>query len=378
MKNYTEIGEFYYMKCRFRAVSLLIVTVMLVAIIAPAYASTGNDFTWIAEYAMSILNNEIQYSVKAVRNVKSSLDENIYMFVAFSPYGYAIYNANTGGFEEIAPYAAEMPYNLETEHDLYYLGPNNYYFASDNYLINTSSGCGIASADLEIFQSAQRAKEAQEAAVRGESSGSSTCAIYEPVPLVRSFDHYIEESNYFTSLLADDFGNNTLGTCTIIATAILLGYYDVYVDDKFVDDLYRSGYGTTEDFHQLMRGFICPNGTSAGIQDAASGLMRYLASKNIYIGIVGTRIGDHSAVFEVVEEQIQQGRPVVTAMFRSYNANCTMDHSNVTYGYSVIVDGVTLEPMGIYYHVHNGWKGSNQNLMTYNYAWFADAMYLDE
>ena len=363
---------------KIRALSLFLIMSMLLTMAIPASASSVNDFAWIAEHLMTVLNNGIQYTVAEVHDVKSSFNENIYKLIVLSPYGYAIYNDNTGGFEEIAPYSEEMPYDLETMHDIYYLGPNKYYYASGDYLIHSNSGDSILRSELDTFQAVQRAKESQESAMLCEQSEVSTYAVSTPVTLVDSVDYYITEFTYFTSLLGNDFGNNILGTCTMVATAILLGFYDEYVNDAFVSDIYRSGYGTTEDFHQMMRMFICPDGTSAGILDAAKGVRKYLAGRGMSIGLVHTVIGDHIAVFEVVEEQIRQGRPVVTAMFRSYNGNCSMDHTNVTYGYTIIVDAITREPMEIYYHVHNGWRGSSQNLMTYNYAWFADAMYLGE
>jgi len=61
-------------------------------------------------------------------------------------------------------------------------------------------------------------------------------------------------------------------------------------------------------------------------------------------------------------------------MFNSYNDDCPIDHTNVTYGYSQTIAGTTGHPLATYYHVHNGWRG-DERLATYNFAWFADAMY---
>lgn len=162
----------------------------------------------------------------------------------------------------------------------------------------------------------------------------------------------------------------------MVATAILLGYYDVYVNNAYVSDSYRSGYGTTESFHQLMRQYINPNGTSAGIEKATTGVRKYLADRNIQNVSVNNVIGSHTALFTSVYSQIRSGLPVVTAMFSSYNSDCTMDHSNVTYGYTQMVETGSNVVLETYYHVHNGWRNSSNNLMTYNYAWFADGMYI--
>ena len=42
--------------------------------------------------------------------------------------------------------------------------------------------------------------------------------------------------DYFRNL--SSLGNHVYGTCTVVAIAMLFGYYDVFVHDDCVDDYY--------------------------------------------------------------------------------------------------------------------------------------------
>jgi hypothetical protein len=105
------------------------------------------------------------------------------------------------------------------------------------------------------------------------------------------------------------------------------------------------------------------------LTDADSGLVMTNAELNNYQQILSIKQS---------YEQISMNRPLVTAMFSSYNEDCPMNHSNVTYGYTIERHNQSGEVLSIYYHVHNGWKYNSENLKSYNYAWFADALYIEQ
>ena len=83
---------------------------------------------------------------------------------------------------------------------------------------------------------------------------------------------------------------------------------------------------------------------------------------------------DSSNVFLRVPSKINQGRPLVAAMFTS-QSTCPYNHSVVVYGYSKTVDVWTNELVAMVYHCHFGWK-TDDRLQSINYAWFADDLYL--
>lgn len=45
-------------------------------------------------------------------------------------------------------------------------------------------------------------------------------------------------ASYYFANLKDNFGNNTIGSCGYVATAMLLSYYDTYLNDNIVDDTF--------------------------------------------------------------------------------------------------------------------------------------------
>lgn len=60
---------------------------------------------------------------------------------------------------------------------------------------------------------------------------------YQDIPLSNSA-HIINDYEYFQKLNGRHAWNS-LGTCTIVSTEILLGYYDTFESDLFVDELYE-------------------------------------------------------------------------------------------------------------------------------------------
>ena len=326
----------------------------------------------------AIINTETAYKIISETALKCSSGIEEYTCFRMSPCGFAIMNNYSGSFEEITPYSEYTPYT-EGEENGYFFGPGQYCVLNDGLFYRTS-GEKVSPEELGYLLKGEIEKKANESLYSNElhckkSEGSGSKG-HNPETLTSSISHYITNSNYFTSLLGNDFGNNTSGTCTMVACAILLGYYDVYVNNLYVADQYRTGYGTTEAFHQLMISYINPSGGAAGLSAAKTGVNNYLATRTGLTATVEKVIGSHSSVYSIVSQKVNAGYPVVTAMFNSYNSNCPYDHTNITYGYTLIIDNGTNQCIEIYYHVHNGWKYSSSNLQTINYLWFADALYV--
>lgn len=335
----------------------------------------------IAARVTGMFDYGVTYSAEECFALYSASGNADYMLISLNPYGYVVYNLNTGGFEEIAPFATELPIDVSIRADFYYLGPDKYCYKRNGVLTDADSGLVMTNAELNNYQQILSIKQSYEQMQCGtQNSLNQNARIVPGVPtLPVTFEtYYINNDQYFTTLLENNFGYNTQGTCTMVATAILLGYFDVYVNDTFVADEYRIEYGTTESFHQLMCDYINPNGGAGSISKAEVGVEEYLEDIGVRHFTASKIIGNHETVYEKVAEQISMNRPLVTAMFSSYNEDCPMNHSNVTYGYTIERHNQSGEVLSIYYHVHNGWKYNSENLKSYNYAWFADALYIEQ
>lgn len=350
---------------------IMLLIIALAIVIVPAthvYGAVSADtrLSQMEDKINRIIGGDITYTVERGFTLKSIDEESKYVCYDLYPYGYAIYNSETGSFEEISHNSEEIPIDIGQQN--YYFGPNSYFYKDNGIYKEVGTDYVLDSEDLVIIKQKNDEKKAIENVLLSPSNNSR--AIIDPILPVTEEVFYITNKTYFTSLLGDDFGNNLSETCTMVATQILLGYYDVYHHHRFVSDNYRSGYGTTEAFHQLMIQYINPTGGPGSISAAKDGVSQYIID-NVIPYSVDKVIGNHIDVFDVVSSKISFGEPVLTALFNSYNSDAPYNHSVVTYGYSKIWLGSTYE---VYYHTHTGWHGTS--LLTYNYLWFADALYL--
>ena len=370
-----------------RIVCLLLLISLIVTTLSGAiiYAESDSQLQATESYANQIINDGVTYHFTAQIPLKSSTGEVEYSFYSMSPQGFVIYNEVTARFEELAPYAVGMPYTSSANgvrKDYYYLGPDNYFYLDDGVYKDCITNEALTTGNLTTLIQIESVKRSAEASLSTASSSDERTVSYSiargPIPIIRVVNYYIPNENYFTSLLGNYFGLNVNGTCTMVASQILLGYYNYYSGlNVFIDSQYCDGYGTTESFHQLMINYIKPSGGGAFFSEATNGINAYLDTRSGVTVDAHLVTSGHSGVFNVVSRKIREGYPVATAMFSWYNSDCPMNHANITYGYSMIYSNQTGELDGIYYYVHNGWKNSSSNLKSYNYAWFAHAIYLE-
>lgn len=356
----------------FRCFIAIMVALAFVVGVPSDVKATNNDYVYISSLINEILDNGTDYVIKNLISLKDSSGEDKYICYELSPYGYAIYNCDTCLFEEISHYAADVPYESTKEGVCYYFGPQNYYYLVDGRYVHTETGYSLNESEFSFLQTAESQKESRETAMSMRSSTRSNVGVYGTSTTTNRY--YIHNSSYFTSLLGNSFGYNSSGTCTAVATAILLGYYDNYYSDSFVPTSFESGYGTTESFHQLLRYYMNPSGGAAGIESAAAAVNQYFHDYGVN-AVAGRVIGNHLSVFNILKNKIAAGYPMVTAMFKSYN-NGPRNHTVVTYGYTATTVITTGEYVSVYYHTHNGWQDGSNNFITYNYIWFADGMYI--
>lgn len=364
----------------FFEVIVIMVLTMMMSIQSFAYDNSlsvsKEDISNQLKYLNDISNMDVSYSIKSTELLYGADDTIKYALYELNPFGYAIINLNTGVFEEINWCATQTPYhNILNCEKSFYFGPNNFYAIVEGKYVNVQNGLVLSNDQLQKFTTMEHDKEHRDMNISSSIEMLNSCRLKNNIEKYNAngTTNYIPNSFYFTSLLGDDYALNEQGTCTIVAVQILLGYYDVYVNDGFVSDNFRSGFGTTDYFHSYLRFFLNPTGWSTGIVDASNGLQKYFENQNIY-AFPQYVIGNHNYVLYLVADNISRGLPVIASIFNSYNADAPFDHTVVVYGYSSMTD-IYGNVIGINYHCHNGWKGAgNANYSTYNHTWFADAL----
>ena len=182
---------------------------------------------------------------------------------------------------------------------------------------------------------------------------------------------YEVQTDYFACL--NDFGKNEEGTCTVIAAAILFGYYDIFVNNAFVDIYYRQGNGTNDAFHQLLNSYVYgsqPKG-AIFIHEAANGLNRYLSSRNVTARLCSEYATNNSARTKILNE-LAGGRPVIASMKKSLGAE---------WNHSVVVYRATFDsanPLGTAtLQMHCGWLDDEPHCaFVASISWFYECGYL--
>lgn len=314
---------------------------------------------YVRQYAAEISAGKSEYSVTGTQRLGSFSENKAYVLYTLSPLGYAVYDAASGVVEEMM-LDCENPYAGVIKGELYYGGPMNYIRTVGGKYFMIADGTELSKADVKRIREVEAAGMERREAVKG-------------VPTTTQYA-YMTSSNYFTKQLGDRFGTNTNGTCVQIASAIMLGFYDRYVNDQFVPTEYEDGdsthHGTTEDFHQLLQTYMGTGNCS--FNQAVSGLNSYFDS--IYFSEPTARAegGKHETVFGRVSSNVSGNKPTVIGMFKDYNSDCTMNHAVVAYGYRAEMSGGTMTSAA--YFVHTGLK--NQKLGTFAWDWFAADLYI--
>lgn len=177
------------------------------------------------------------------------------------------------------------------------------------------------------------------------------------------FDDYgkdvvkIDNSYYFENL-NHYHGNNTEGTCAIVAIQILMGYYDTFYNDNVIPEMYdyvATNYkdniasftqspGSGQDFHDKLIAFasekgITNDGVGMNIGQEKDLTVNYLQSQNIefdYKWIEGNWADTTSnAAANHIREAINNNNPIFVG---------AAGHATIAYAYD-----------SNYVYVHSGW-----------------------
>ena len=277
------------------SVILMILTVFSFDVDALLLPPQNNDYT-SAETIVNLYapNNGVEYSIIGCKELKSpSEGDYAYTLYGLEPYGYVILlNDGLRLMEASYEQGIYSPIDISSEKDYYYVGPWSFLEQDGDQLVDLETGNAVpldSFEELKISESRARSYEENNLLLLENIGGSATSispatSIGQP-PL--DF-HHVDSSrgtDYFDEL--SYFGDNQKGTCTVLATSILLSYYDIMASDSYVPDHLEAGPGTEDLLHlhlnQLVYGTQVPNSNNAGrfIREIVDEINTYLDGRSI-------------------------------------------------------------------------------------------------
>lgn len=313
-------------------------------------------------------DSSITYDISSSIKLKSfSTNDYEYTLYRLTPHGYAIIHNNTGALME-ANYSSDAvpPYDLN-QRNYYYGGPFNYFKQENGAFVHTTENITINNATINQIASMEQCAISYVNTVHVAPAETTSISVTSANDTSNSV-----AAGYFSTL--SDFGTNSEGTCTVIAFAILLGYYDNYCNDDLIASEYEQNSGTTENFHQLLNDYVYGvNGTHGGIfiHDAVSGINSYLSSRNLTMTADSVYSTANNARTKILAE-LADGNPVVASMAEAYGAD--WNHSVVVYGATYDSDAPLSSAV---LKFHCGWNQSpSYNEMQASIGWFYECGFI--
>ena len=353
-------------RCIFGLFSLFLAAALLIPSAAQTITEVNAEKNAIVSLINSYDDTDTVFSIASEKQLKNINGEFAYTCYALRPYGYAILrNDNHVLSEACFEENAALPFDPKDPTVYYYVGPTTFATKKDN-AIRLDDGTVLTEEVMTSIRQTENLLSEREDILGNYGSSSLTGIPTTPTVVTKSV-----QADYFKNLTLA-FGNNRNNTCTVIAAGILLGFYDTFVHDTYVADMYRmpaSGVqseGTTQDFHDLLCDYVYGNNSwgRIDIASALSGFNKYLTDRgmnirfesNITSNVVDTRLK--------VRAMIDHGHPVIASMGTNYGAD--IDHTVVIYGYqftSIRGDGAEFSSVGTdatttstTYRVHYGKK----------------------
>ena len=366
-------------RCIFGLFSLFLAAALLIPSAAQTITEVNAERNAIVSLINSYDDTDTVFSIASGKQLKNVDGEFAYTCYALRPYGYAILrNDNHVLSEACFEENAALPFDLKDPTVYYYVGPTTFATKKDN-AIRLDDGTVLTEEVITSIRQTENLLSEREDILGNYGSSSLPERSTAPSVYTRSV-----HEEYF-SKLHSAFGENTEGTCTVVAASILLGFYDVFVHDTYVGDIYRTAAtdsqsaGTTEAFHQFLCQYVYGDGSRGGIHisTAASGFNNYLADRgmsirfesNVTPNVIDTRLK--------VRSMIDHGHPAIASMGKDYGAE--IDHTVVVYGYKVISTsggGIEFSSVGTNaattsttYRVHYGWQNQKSDVWVSS-DWF--------
>lgn len=360
---------------------VLIIT-MFVSLVSSAYAGVIytelvlpiENMQYVEQKINLYADTNVQYSIVGSKHLSGITNGYGYTLYELSPYGYVITIEDSDTILELCyEVNAEPPLPMNDDNTYYYVGPASFAVASEEGYTYVGTNIQLSKEDVDYIVSFEN----RFYSLRQDTQTINNLTITNTTVQVSQNVDY----DYFSNL--SNFGNNTEGTCTVIAISILLGYYDVFIYDGYIDDEYMDTSplpaGTTEEFHQLLCNYVYGEDEHGGIQiyDAASAINEYLTEQGLSVRFSSPKRHNVSSTRQAIASLIDHGHPVVASINTAAGAN--VKHSVVVYGYvyETQADSNSASPNLIItadvpddtmFRVHYGHPGNYNSLLTS--AWF--------
>ena len=311
-------------------------------------------------------DENIYYTIREYISLRSFINDEIsYTLYFLEPYGYAILYNDTYGLMEACYQETEWLSQFEKKANYYYGGPGNYFVDTDDYFESFFSNNVLEEKDIQCIKEAEIVVQNNEI-TNANLNGNLTRAVDTSI-ITRNV-----AEDYFANL--DEHGTNVNGTCTVLATCMLLGYFDEFRNDNYILDVYRDGDGTTEEFHQYMNSVVYGEEEEGGIyiREALVGVNRYLSERGVGTRMHSEYTTPNQAVKKIMNTLIL-GYPVVASTKVSLGAQ--YNHTMVVYGMKYNSTTGLSAGVGVF-RVHMGWSSSYNSLYV-NSSWFYECGYIE-
>lgn len=309
------------------------------------------------------------YTIRDSMALKSlSGGDDAYTLYTLDPYGYAILLSETNSLMEACFVKdSSSPIDVTSRQPVYYGGPNDFFIKSGDSFSHINENYSIVLTDIDLAKSPEAVVRSAELAYASQPEERSLRSGTQVTQSV--------SPSYFSNL--SQFGSNTNGTCTVLATSILLRYYDFWFSENYVASMYHNGPGATQAFHELLNiyvyGTTTPSNGAKYIRNVAGPINNYLDNNGV------TSVFDYdyfllntAGLTNAIISKLQAKKPVVASMEKLRGAE---------YNHTVVVYSVTYDsanPTGTaVYTAHMGWQGSNNYATLLNCGWFYEYGFID-
>lgn len=354
----------------------------------PVLESTDSISFFDSETASILINlyadSDTNFSISNTRPLKDSDGDNAYTVVELSPYGYAIFNnSNTLLVEACFQEGVTSPIPMNNNVNYYYVGPSSFAIKQGVNFVSADDGTLIST------QSIQAVSEFEEriSVINAQQLNANSLQPQVAVPPISQPITKSVAPSYFSNLNA--FGDNILGTCTVISAAMLFGYYEHNIHNGYIADnyttsaSYMSSAGTTEAFHQLLCDYVYTDQEPGGIDPnrATLRLNAYLQSRSLPVSFEYVYPGTVRNTQIKVVELINNNHPATAGFYEELGGD--MNHSVLVYGYSYIpattiratTDEINYDTL--LFRVHYGWLNElDKRDVLLSSSWFKRCGYI--
>lgn len=357
------------MKAMKRHIAYIVVLVIIFTLAIPVFAhgnrqeihsdtecllegSQNHEYIHFAKVAASSTNSVTTITTKKLLD----LNGNYFELVETGECGYLIFDPQSGKYLEEA-LDSPSPY-LGLDHDLYYLGPLNYYQLKDGAYVHTlfPEGNSISSDVAKAIQtgfdvSLQRSRSQPDSRILDEVQGSPSSVrqldLQEYFSTMRATNEYIQDYGYIKDAV---FPKNQGNTCGYVAACLILNYWHNHerpiIDDSFLDsdgNLKKDGY-TLQD--KLLSYGDSDTSWGKTIRDALIAYCKEYgvsASSTYYV-----------TNYDIAAE-VSRGRPII--LFGNFPENPGEVPTRGSLNHAVTAYGVSSSGLFKKFIVHYGWPG---------------------